>query len=265
MMAVGYFVGAEWGRETLRAQWQWQIDEQRRLLAENSAAWNAELAMLAGRVGLFEARLARLDILGSQLADAHGFDRREFHFLDEPGVGGATAPDRDVGALHVRSLIGDLDARIKTRELQLSMLREAIAGDELARGMKPLGWPVANGWLSSKFGFRISPFSGRREFHAGIDIAGAAGTPVYAVASGVVKYAREFRNYGNMVEIDHGGGYSTRYGHNQVNLVTGGQSVRQGDVIALLGSSGRSTGPHVHFEMLRNGRQVDPRKALFPH
>ncbi len=261
-MAAGYFIGAEWGRETLRAQWQGRIDEQRRLLAEDSAAWNAELALLTGKIGLFEARLTRLDILGSQLVDLYGLDQDEFNFLGEPGLGGGAAADYSVDGLRMTSLVGELDARIKARELQLSVLKEIINKDELARGMRPLGWPVANGWLSSQFGYRLSPFSGRREYHAGVDIAGVEGTPVYAVASGVIKYAREFRHYGNMIEIDHGNHYSTRYGHNQINLVAEGQTVRQGDVIALLGGTGRSTGPHLHFEVLKGGRQINPHKHL---
>ena len=261
-MAFGYFIGAGWERTVLRAQWQDKIDEQQQLLAEDSAAWNAELALLAKKVGLFEARLTRLDVLGSQLVDFYGLDQEEFSFLNDPGIGGATAVDHNVHDLRMMSLVNALDARIKARELQLSILKEVIGKDELAKGMQPLGWPVSKGWLSSKFGYRISPFSGRREYHSGVDIAGAEGTPVYAVASGVVKYARKFKSYGNMVELDHGNKYSTRYGHNQINLVTEGQTVKQGDVIALLGSTGRSTGPHLHFEVLKSGRQINPGKYL---
>ena len=261
-MAAGYFIGAEKGREALRAQWQGKIDEQRRLLAEDKAAWSAELALLAGKVGRLEARLTRLDVIGSQLVDIYGLDQGEFHFQDEPGIGGIETSGHGADGLRATSLLSSFDARIDARELQLSVLRDVIGKDELARGMKPLGWPVTTGWLSSKFGLRISPFTGRREYHRGVDIAGVEGSPVYTVASGVVKYAREFRNYGNMIEIDHGNNYSTRYGHNQINLVAEGQTVKQGDVIALLGNTGRSTGPHLHFEVIMSGRQINPYKLL---
>ncbi len=263
-LAGGYFVGAEWGRETLRAQWQDEIEEQRRLLSEDSAVWGAELALLTGKIGLFEARLTRLDILGSQLVDLYGLDQEEFNFLSGPGIGGNAADGHGIDSLRMTSLMKGLDARIKARELQLSILKEVIGKDELAKEMRPVGWPVSTGgWLSSKFGYRISPFSGRREYHSGVDIAGVEGMPIYAVASGVVKYARKFKNYGNLVEIDHGNSYSTRYGHNQINLVTEGQVVKQGDIIALLGNTGRSTGPHLHFEVLKDNRQINPRKYLF--
>ncbi len=261
-MAGGYFIGSEWSREALRLRWQSEITEQQQLLAEDNAARSAELALLAGKIGLFEARLTRLDVLGSQLVDLYGLDQEEFHFLDDPGIGGNSTVDYDVDGLRVTSLMSEVDSRIKARELQLSVLKEAIGRDELAKEMKPLGWPVGRGWLSSKFGFRISSFSGRREHHAGVDIAGVEGTPIHAVGSGIVKYARTFKNYGNMVEIDHGSSYSTRYAHNQINLVTEGQIVKQGDVIALLGNTGRSTGPHLHFEVLKNNRQINPGKYL---
>lgn len=265
-MAAGYLVGVEWARETMRVQWRAEIDEQQRRLAEDSAAWNAELALLTSRVGLFEARLTRLDVLGGQLVELYGLDPGEFNFAEEPGIGGAgSAAEHPIGDLREPSLLGRLRARVETHELQLAILKEILDKSDLAQGMKPLGWPVTRGWLSSNFGYRISPFTGNRERHVGVDIAGVEGTPVYAIASGVVTYARRFKNYGNTVEIDHGNNYSTRYAHNQVNLVAAGQTVKQGDMIALLGNTGRSTGPHLHFEVLKNGRQINPRKYLRLH
>ena len=262
-MAAGYLIGVEWTRETMRTQWRAEIDEQQRHLAEDRAAWNAELALLASKVGLFEARLTRLDVLGGHLVDLYGLDPEEFNFTEEPGIGGAgIASGYPSGGLSAPSLLNRLRARAEVHELKLSILKEVLGNSELAQGMKPLGWPVTRGWLSSGFGRRISPFTGNHERHVGVDIAGVEGTPVYAIASGVVTYARRFRNYGNTVEIDHGNNYSTRYAHNQVNLVTTGQTVKQGDVIALLGNTGRSTGPHLHFEVLKNGRQINPQKYL---
>lgn len=265
-MAAGYLIGVEWMRETMRVQWRAEIDEQQHRLAEDSAAWNAELTLLAGKIGLFEARLTRLDVLGDQLVNLYGLSPEEFNFAEEPGIGGAgPAAGYPTGDLRVLSLLDRLRARVKTREMKLSILKEILDKGELAQGMKPLGWPVTRGWLSSEYGYRISPFTGNRERHVGVDIAGVEGTPVYAIASGVVTYARKFKNYGNTVEIDHGNNYSTRYAHNQVNLVTAGQTVKQGDVIALLGNTGRSTGPHLHFEVLKGGRQINPQKYLHLH
>jgi len=120
------------------------------------------------------------------------------------------------------------------------------------------GRPVEKGWISSGYGMRTDPFNGRKRWHNGVDFAGKAGANVVAVASGVVTWSSKYNNYGNMVEIDHGEGVVTRYAHNQENKVKVGDLVQRGQVIAALGSTGRSTGPHLHFEVYKNGRAVDP-------
>ena len=126
----------------------------------------------------------------------------------------------------------------------------------------PAGRPVTHGWLSSYFGMRTDPFTGHRAFHTGLDFAGKLGSDVVAVAAGVVTYAGKRSGYGNLVEINHGNGYSTRYGHNSKILVNVGQTIKKGQVIAKMGSTGRSTGPHVHFEVLINGHAVNPKKYI---
>jgi murein DD-endopeptidase MepM/ murein hydrolase activator NlpD len=117
---------------------------------------------------------------------------------------------------------------------------------------------VLSGFLSSFFGYRVDPFTGRTAFHAGVDFAGPPGSQIVAVATGVVAYAGERMGYGNVVEVNHGNGYVTRYAHNLKNLVKVGDTVQKGDVLSLMGSTGRSTGPHLHFEVLRDGRQINP-------
>ena len=264
-LAGGYFFGSEWTTEALRAQWQAEIIRQQSKLAEDAASWNVQLGMLAGKVAMFEARLVRLDVLGTRLVDLYGLDHEEFDFYDDPGIGGGSYNPVGNGAdgLDVAFLAEGLNSRIQMRELQLSILKDVIGKGELIKEMMPSGWPVAKGWVSSKFGNRISPFKGRLEFHPGIDIASREGTPVYALAGGVVVRVDEQRtDYGNMIEIDHGNGYSTRYAHNHVHLVSPGQTVRQGDAIALVGNTGRSTGAHLHVEVLKGGRQINPEKFL---
>lgn len=128
----------------------------------------------------------------------------------------------------------------------------------LEQTVLPAGRPLKNGWISSYYGMRTDPFTGRRAMHHGTDFAGKEGSEILSVAAGVVTYSGERYGYGHMVEISHGNGYITRYGHNRENLVKAGDVVEKGQAIALLGSTGRSTGPHVHFEVLKNGRGVDP-------
>ena len=126
----------------------------------------------------------------------------------------------------------------------------------------PAIWPT-KGWLTSRFGPRISPFTGRRQFHSGIDIAGQRGTDVVAPASGVVKYAGKRGPLGNTLIIDHGFGVRTHYGHNDALLVKRGQSVERGQVIAAMGSSGRSTGPHLHYSVEVKGKAQNPLDYIF--
>jgi len=122
----------------------------------------------------------------------------------------------------------------------------------------PEGRPVHSGYISSMFGNRTDPFTGRAAFHKGVDFAGREGSEVVAVASGVVIWSGDRYGYGQMVEINHGNGYVTRYAHNSDNLVAVGDTVKRGEVIAVMGSTGRATGPNLHFEVLHNGRVVNP-------
>jgi murein DD-endopeptidase MepM/ murein hydrolase activator NlpD len=126
----------------------------------------------------------------------------------------------------------------------------------------PSGRPVRNGWVSSGYGMRTDPFTGKKEFHEGIDFAGKEGSRVLAVADGIVSWAGWRKGYGKMVEITHGNGYATRYAHNEKLLVSVGETVKKGQTIALMGSTGRSTGPHVHFEVVHNDREVNPAKYV---
>jgi murein DD-endopeptidase MepM/ murein hydrolase activator NlpD len=159
-------------------------------------------------------------------------------------------------------MLDSLEQRVDLRDAQLAALENVILARKLKEEIHPDGRPVHTGFISSYFGERQDPFSGHEAFHKGIDFAGAMGEDVVAVAAGVVTWAGERSGYGSMVEISHGNGYVTRYGHNQRTLVAVGQTVSRGQAVALMGSTGRSTGPHVHFEVLRNGRQVNPASFL---
>jgi murein DD-endopeptidase MepM/ murein hydrolase activator NlpD len=156
------------------------------------------------------------------------------------------------------AMLAQLEQRVDLRETQLSALENLILARELKEEIHPEGRPVANGFISSYFGERTDPLDGREAFHKGVDFAGTAGSQVVAVAAGIVTWAGERSGFGKLIEINHGDGYVTRYAHNERTLVSVGQTVKRGEPVALMGSTGRSTGPHVHFEVVRNGRPVDP-------
>ena len=155
-------------------------------------------------------------------------------------------------------LLAELAKNITQRETQLGVLEALMARRKMDQDVYLEGRPVGKGWLSSPFGYRTDPINGRRVWHKGIDLAGKEGTEIIAVAAGVVVYAGERRGYGQLVEINHGSGYSTRYGHQRELKVKAGDVIRKGDVVGLMGNTGRSTGPHVHFEVLKKGQAVNP-------
>jgi murein DD-endopeptidase MepM/ murein hydrolase activator NlpD len=261
------FAGVQLGRSGMVleptaqfGQWGSKLEEQRQQVLNARRDLQVTLDALASRVGQMNAHMIRLDALGRRLTEMANLDKGEFNFDSEPAVGG---PEGIVeGALAVSpdltSMLDDLTRQIKDRERQLSVLESLISTRNLNRQIVPDGKPVMQGWISSYFGFRTDPFTGRNAYHKGLDFAAPAGSQAIAVASGVVTYAKERFGYGKVVEINHGNGYVTRYAHNQKLLVQAGDTVKKGQPIALIGSTGRSTGPHLHFEVLKQGRQIDP-------
>jgi murein DD-endopeptidase MepM/ murein hydrolase activator NlpD len=241
----------EWGNK-LEAQGA-QIIEAKRELQER-------LDALAGRVGQMNAHVIRLDALGRRLTEMAKLDKGEFNFDSPPAVGGpeGLVEGAIVASPDLTSMLDELSTQIKDLERQLTVLESMIYTRNLSSQLVPGGRPVTQGWISSYFGQRTDPFNGRTAYHRGVDFAGPAGSQVVSVASGVVTYAKELFGYGKTVEINHGNGYVTRYAHNQKVLVAVGDTVQKGQAISLIGSTGRSTGPHLHFEVLKQGRAVDP-------
>jgi murein DD-endopeptidase MepM/ murein hydrolase activator NlpD len=185
---------------------------------------------------------------------------REFDFDNDPPQGGSESDGVGRGAQvpDVNLMINDLNRRVDARSAQFSELENVILGRQLSAEIKPSGRPVREGYISSYFGERMDPFNGEEAFHKGIDFASGAGTDVLAVASGIVTWAGPREGYGNLIEVNHGNGYVTRYGHAARVLVAVGDEVERGQAVAVVGSTGRSTGPHVHFEVVKDGRQIDP-------
>jgi murein DD-endopeptidase MepM/ murein hydrolase activator NlpD len=243
-----------WSAELLRQQAQ--IEDVRRVLQEKVNA-------LAMRVGQMNANVIRLDALGKRLTRMANLDDGEFDFGHPPAQGGAEGADGQPAQIpDLTAMVDDLQSQLSNREQQLGVLENLILTRELNKQVYPEGRPVQDGWISSYYGQRSDPFSGYTAFHKGLDFAGPEGTHVTAVAAGLVTFAGERAGFGEMVEINHGNGLSTRYCHNEKILVKQGDMVRKGEQIALMGSTGHSTGPHLHFEVLKNGTQVDPLRFI---
>jgi len=242
-------------------QAQQDIVAQRAELAELRDRAQEQLDALAIRMGELNARAIRLDALGGRLTEMAELNNGEFDFDSEPAVGGplepAAAPD-DGQLVDFLLEMKTMDKALHDQEQQLSILESLLMTRKLNERLSPKGRPVKGGYLSSYFGQRTDPFTGKAATHRGVDFAGKRGSDVIAVAAGVVTYSGPRSGYGNMVEVNHGNGYVTRYAHNEENLVVPGESVQPGQRIALMGSTGRATGPNLHFEVRYRGQAVDP-------
>lgn len=246
------------------------------------------LRALSINLGAAEARLTRLEALGKRLVDLGGLDKKEFDLDNAPALGGPeeclpegegkgqqqgsgvmqtqspalgrmTPTDQQPDSLDIiEEAIASLQRRAERRDAQLNALEGLLAMRSLHQAMHPAGSPLSDTWIASPYGMRRDPFTGRLAFHAGYDLEARTGEPVSAVAEGVVVRAERSGAYGLLVEINHGGGFRTRYGHNSKLLVQVGEKVLRGQVVALAGSTGRSTGPHVHFEVLFNDKPINP-------
>jgi len=259
--ALGMQLGQRSGKALVRldsGQWVAAMGEEKQQIAELKTQLQERVDAMAMRLGEVNAHVIRLDALGKRLTEMANIDHRELDFDSAPSTGGPESEGVSAQIPDLTQMMESLERRVDLRDAQLAALENVILARKLKEEIHPEGRPVQAGFISSYFGDRQDPFTGHQAFHKGMDFAGSAGSEVMAVAAGVVTWAGERSGYGSLIEISHGNGYVTRYGHNQRTLVAVGQTVTRGQRVALMGSTGRSTGPHVHFEVLRNGRQVDP-------
>jgi murein DD-endopeptidase MepM/ murein hydrolase activator NlpD len=243
------------------AEWESELSQQQELLSVTRVALEQSLDALALRLGQMNAHVVRLDALGSRLTQMAKLNDGEFDFSSSPPLGGPESLVLNSDSNQLGGIVATLDRldlQLSDRGRQLGVLEDLLLNRKLADEVHPEGRPVNSGYISSAFGERIDPFSGRIAVHDGVDFAGRIGNDIVAVASGVVTWAGDRYGYGQMVELNHGSGYATRYAHNAENLVSVGDTVKRGDVIAKMGETGRATGPNLHFEVLRDGRKVDP-------
>lgn len=243
---------------------QAELRNQRIDIQRARARTEAHLNVLAQRLGQLQAQVLRLNALGSRLTHMAGISTREFNFAEPVALGGpadpAAASATDDGQLLLA--LDSLNRQVDQQTDKLVALERLLDASGLAEIDIPHGWPTQGGWISSYFGERVDPFTGKRSVHHGIDIASPLGSPVRTLGAGVVSYAGNKIGYGVMVEINHGNGYVTRYSHATTTLVNTGDRVAKGQAIATVGSSGRSTGPHLHLEVLKDRIPVNPLSFL---
>lgn len=223
----------------------------------------SSLDMMAAKLGQMQAQLQRLDALGGRLAKLTGMNPHEFQFDQPPAQGGPLVlPRQAITSATLEQQLEALSQIVADRNDKLLALETMLLQNSLSRNMLPSAKPIDTGWYSSNFGWRTDPFTGRSAMHEGVDYMVGAGTPIHASAGGVVAYAAYHAQYGNMVEIDHGNDIVTRYAHASKLVVKVGQVVRRGEKIAEVGSTGRSTGNHLHFEVRYKGSAQNPVRFL---
>lgn len=262
---AGYWVGLVYGNKSVISQWKQDVSEQKSLLVDVQQQSDANIRALTKKMAYFQANISRLEALGGKLMAMAELDDDQIDFTQEPGFGGPQYTEYVVQQDMIENLDQTLSAiaiELQEQENKFHTLDALLSNQTVLADMRPQGRPAEKGWVSSHFGKRTDPFTGKQEYHRGIDFAGQHGSNVVAVAGGVITQAKNSNGYGNLVEIDHGNGYVTRYGHNQDMKVKVGDAVKKGQVVAKMGSTGRSTGPHVHFEVLRNGVHLDPMKFV---
>lgn len=242
----------------------WLASAQNHEQQKQQAYLRESLDTMAVSLGQMQARLLRLDTLGARLVKVAGMKPQEIDFSQAPAQGGMYVPagEQDVSLSSMNQQLGQLSELMTDRGDKLAALETLLQQDRLRKKMLNTSPPVTTGWYSSNFGWRIDPFTGKRAMHEGVDYVVPLGTPIHAAASGIVVYAGWHPDFGNLVEIDHGNDILTRYAHASKLFVHVGQVVKRGQLLSLVGSTGRSTGNHLHFEVRFKGLAQNPVRFL---
>lgn len=248
--------------EQLRA---WLASAQQEEQKKQQAFLHESMDTMAKNLGQLQARLARLDTLGVRLAKMAGMKPQEFSFEQSPAQGGPYIPvpkQADISASTMSEQLAILTSLLSDRGDKLTALETMMMQNTLSNHLLQSAAPISEGWYSSNFGWRIDPFTGKSAMHEGVDFMVQQGTPIFAAAGGIVVFSDFHPQYGNMVEIDHGNEIVTRYAHASKLLAKVGMVVRSGQEIAKVGSTGRSTGNHLHFEVRYKGMAQNPVRFL---
>lgn len=259
VFSFGYVAKAGVGNLKL-SRLEAQVAQQNRQIAEIQAASQRDMNAMALRLAELQAQANRLNALGIRLSQDSQLQGGEFNFDRLPGSGGEEETG-NVSEAELKDGLKQIQAEFETSAQQLSVLESMLFEKELEQKSQPTTRP-SDGYVTSGFGYRMHPVLGGRAHHNGIDFDANTGDPVRSAGNGLVKYAGWKSGFGNVVEIDHQNGYVTVYGHNSAFTVKEGDVVRAGQVVAKAGSTGRSTGSHVHFEVHKDGRPVNPQAFL---
>ncbi len=241
-----------------------RVRDQEQQMQQTKQYVRQHMDVLGRRIGSLQAQVSRISAVEMRIAETAGINLSDFQFEQDPPIGGSSLAETvDSEQIDIENAIDAIENELAHRESEIAAMDFLLSRRSLESQQTPAGWPVEGGWVSSNFGTRLHPMTGKKQFHHGVDIPGRLGADVLAVADGVVTRAEKSGNYGHLVEIDHGDGYTTLYSHNKLNLVEVGATVSKGDPIAKVGSTGRSTGPHVHFEVSKNKRTINPVRYLY--
>lgn len=232
------------------------LEEQVDLVDKLHNNTNQKIDGLIQQLGSMQSQLNHLDTISSNLAEKSGLTKADFALPEEIKVN--LGKDAEL-TTQIEKMADALEFKIQ----QLTALETILLGLNIEQESKLAGRPVGKGWLSSYYGIRKDPFTGVPTMHKGMDFAGKEGSSVVSTGAGVITWSGRRYGYGNLIEIDHGNGLKTRYGHNDILTVEIGDVVTKGQTIALMGNTGRSTGAHVHYEVIKNGRQIDPLPYIY--
>lgn len=241
-----------------------RVNEQQQEMLKTRDYVRQHMDVLGRRIGSLQAQVSRIHAVEMRIAEVSGINLADFQFDQDPPIGGSSVEDEvDSEQIDIENAILAIEQELAVRESEIAAVDFLLSRNSLESQQTPAGWPVSGGWVSSNFGSRMHPLTGKKHFHKGVDIPGKLGAHVLAVADGVVVRSVNSGNYGWLVEVDHGDSFTTLYSHNRKNLVEEGETVVKGQAIAEIGSSGRSTGPHVHFEVSKGDRRINPVKYLY--
>ena len=251
-------------QQLLAAQEEYSTEKEQLVRLKQQA--EHQLSALTLKLGEIKGQVNRLDAFAARLGDQAKIPSEEFNFESTSFTGGPTATTAEDVLTDADDLFSQMDemlVKLDGQERKMAVLESILMNTHIEEEIFISGRPIQKGWLSSYYGIRKDPFNGMPAMHKGVDFAGEEGAAVLATGSGVVTWSDSRYGYGNLIEIDHGDGVVTRYGHNKELLVKVGEIVNKGQQISLMGSTGRSTGPHVHYEVLKNGKQIDPLPYIY--